>query len=157
VSADRPIVTMVRRKGDPTAPTISDIVYGALRVVVLERPRAPLAKDYAHDGQPHPCIQPGEYDVDWTENIHPAHPACYQVVTGPDTPAPDRKDILWHTANWIRELLGCLAPGLKAEVVSGAYKGEDVREFGVSSSHAALGMLHDALGRKNFRLIIKEA
>jgi hypothetical protein len=51
VSADRPIVTMVRRKGDPTAPTISDIVYGALRVVVLERPRAPLAKDYAHDGQ----------------------------------------------------------------------------------------------------------
>lgn len=152
-----PIVTMVRRKGDPAAPTISDLLYDDLRLVILERPRAPAPKDYCHDGLPHPCIQGGEYDVIWTENVHPKHPACYQTVTGPGTPAPDRSDILWHSANWIRQLLGCHAPGLKAEVVSGTYEGKSVIEFGVSSSGAALQKLHDKLCRKNFRLILKEA
>jgi hypothetical protein len=162
--SDRAIVTMVRRKGDPTAPTISDIRFGDIKIVVLERPRAPLHKDYCKDGKPHPCIsadlkpdETAEYDVDWTENVHPQHPACYQTVTGPGTPAPDRTDILWHPANWIRQLLGCHAPGLKAEVVEGEYDGQHVKEFGVSSSKPALTMLHDALQRKNFRLIIKEA
>jgi hypothetical protein len=154
---DRAIVTMSRRKGDPTAPTISDIIFGDLRIVVLERPRNPLAKDFAKDGKPHPCIPAGEYAVKWTENVHPDHPACYQVMTGEGTPAPDRTDILIHVANIIRELLGCLAPGLKAETVQGMYHGEPFKEFGVSSSGPALGMLHDALHRKDFRLIIREA
>lgn len=154
---NRAIVNMVRRKGDPVAPTISDIRFGDLRIVVLERPRSPLAKDFAKDGKPHPCIPAGEYEVVWTENIHPEHPACYQIVTGPRTPAPDRTEILIHSANWIRQLLGCLAPGLAAEIVSGTYHGEEVKEFGVSSSKPALGMLHDALSRKDFRLVIQEA
>lgn len=154
---DRPIVTMVRRKGDPAAPTISDVVFGALRIVILERPRKPLQKDYAKDGKPHPCIPAGEYDSIWTENVHPEHPACYQLVTGPGTPAPDRDNILIHIANIIRELLGCLATGLKAEIVSGKYHGDAFSEFGVSSSGPALGMLCDALHSKDFRLIIKEA
>ena len=149
-------VTMVRRRGDVVAPTISDINYDGLSIVVLERPRAPAPADYAHDGKPHPCIQPGEYDVPWTENVYPKHPACYHVVTGPGTPSPDRSDILLHSANWIRELLGCLAPGLKAEVVEGDYEGQHVRELGVSGSKAALGQLLDKLCRKDFKLVIQD-
>lgn len=154
---ERPIVTLVRRKCDPAAPTIGDLEYDGLRLVVLERPRDPALKDFAKDGQPHPRINAGDYDVDWTENVHPHHPACYQTITGPGTPSPDRSDILWHSANWIRQLLGCHAPGLKAEIVTGVYDGQGVTEFGVSSSGPALSALHDKLQRKNFRLIITEA
>ncbi len=154
--SDRPILTLVRRKGDVVAPTISDLAYYGLRLVFLERPRQPAPQDYVK-GAPHPCIPVGEYDVNWTENIHPKHPFCYQVITGPGTPAPDRSDILQHAANWIREIEGCQAPGLKAQVVEGDYAGQHVKEIGVSSSGAALQMLHDKLCRKDYRLIIQEA
>lgn len=150
-------VTMIRRRGDEVAPTVSDLECDGLQLVVLERPRKPAPADYAPDGKPHPCIPTGEYDVPWTENVHPKHPFCYQVKTGPGTPAPDRSDVLLHSANWIRELLGCLAPGLKAEVVEGDYEGQHVRELGVSGSKAALGQLQDKLCRKDFRLVIRDA
>lgn len=148
-------VTITRRKGDEVAPTISDLEADGLHLVVLERPRKPIPADYAADGKPHPCIPEGEYDVPWTENVHPKHPFCYQVKTGPGTPAPDRSDVLFHSANWIRQLLGCLAPGLRAEIVEGDYEGKHVKELGVSSSGAALGQLLDKLCRKDFKLIIR--
>ncbi len=150
-------VTMTRRKSDEVAPTISDLSCDGLFLVVLERPRAPAPADYASDGKPHPCIPAGGYDVIWTENVHPKHPFCYQVDTGLGTDAPGRSDVLFHAANWIRQLEGCLAPGLKAEVVEGDYKGQHVRELGVSGSSAALGQLLDKLCRKDFRLVIKDA
>lgn len=159
MSDERQVLTLWRRKGDPVAPTIGDMMLpDGKKIVVLERPRAPAPQDFAHDGKPHPCIPASDigYDVDWTENVHPKHPACYQTITGFGTPAPDRSDILWHSANWIRQLLGCHAPGLKAEIVEGEYAGQKVKELGVSSSGTALNLLHDALGRKNFRLVIKE-
>lgn len=155
--SDRPVVTAVRRKGDVLAPTISDVEYEDLKFVLLERPRQPDPKDYAHDGKPHPCIPAGEYDVDWTVNLHPKHPLCFQVKTGPGTPAPDRSDILWHSANWIRQLLGCQAPGLKAEIVEGTYEGQAVRELGVSGSRDALSAFLGKMGPRGFRLIVKEA
>ena len=141
------IVTMTRRKGDVVAPTISDLDVNGL--VVLERPRAPVAADYAADGNPHPCIPAGEYAVVWTEDVHPLHPFCYEVMN-----VPGRSAILIHSANWIRELLGCLAPGTKAEIVEGDYEGQHVKELGVSNSKAALGMLQDILCRKDFTLVI---
>ncbi len=140
-------VTMTRRRGDEVAPTISDLDINGL--VVLERPRAPAAQDYAPDGKPHPCIPAGEYAVVWTENVHPLHPFCYEVMN-----VPGRSAILIHSANWIRELLGCLAPGTKAEIVEGDYEGQHVKELGVSNSKAALGMLQDILCRKDFTLVI---
>lgn len=153
---DREIVLMIRRPGDPVAPTISDISFDGFHVVILERPRKPDPRDYAADGKPHPCINGGEYDVDRVTG-HPKHPDCWQVMTGPGTPSPDRTDILIHSANWIRELLGCLAPGIAAEIVEGDYEGQHVRELGVSGSKLALNALEEKLGKKNFRLIIKEA
>lgn len=155
--SERPLVVAVRRKGDVVAPTISDIEYEGLRFVLLERPRKPDPKDYAVDGKPHPCIPDGTYDVDWTVNVHPKHPLCFQVRTGPGTPAPDRSDILWHTANWIRQLLGCQAPGSVAEIVEGDYEGQHVRELGVSGSRAALAAFIAKMGPRGFRLLILEA
>jgi hypothetical protein len=143
------IVTMTRRRGDEVAPTISDLDINGL--VVLERPRAPAAQDYSPDGKPHPCIPAGEYAVVWTENVHPLHPFCYEVMN-----VPGRSAILIHSANWIRELEGCLAPGTRAEIVEGDYKGKHVKELGVSNSKAALGMLQDILCRKDFTLVIKD-
>lgn len=158
MSDELPILTLVRRKGDPVAPTIGDLWYGGkILCVMLERPRQPAPQDYAADGKPHPCVPEGAYDVPWTENVHPKHPFCYQLKTGPGTPAPDRSDILQHSANWIRQLLGCQAPGLKAEVVEGDYEGQHVRELGVSGSKVALALLQDTLCRKDYRLVIKEA
>ncbi len=153
----RPVLTLIRQKGDVVAPTISSLEYDGLSLVFLERPREPDIADFV-EGAAHPCIPPSDtgYDVNWTENIHPKHPFCYQVITGPGTPAPDRSDILQHSANWIRELEGCQAPGLKAEIVEGDYDSQHVKELGVSSSKIALSMLQDRLCRKNYRLIIKD-
>jgi hypothetical protein len=153
VSDERQVVTQIRRKGDPVAPTISDVNIDGLALVILERPRKPDPRDYV-EGAAHPCIPgaPGDgiaYDVDWTENVHPKHPFCYEIMN-----VPGRTAILQHSANWIRQLEGCQAPGLRAEIVEGTYHGQAVKELGVSSSVAALGMLQDKLQRKNYRLII---
>ena len=159
MSDDRQILLQTRRKGDPTAPTISDVVLGELKIVLLERPRAPLPGDFI-EGAAHPCIPAGDYDVDWTENVHPKHPFCYQIITGPGTPAPDRSAILQHAADVFDQLEGCQAPGL----ATFAWKKDGIRPgmpprdmLGVVSSMAALGMLQDKLCRKNYRLRIVEA
>lgn len=156
---DRDVIIQARRRGDPAAPTISDIHYGDLVIVILERPRAPLPDDYI-EGAAHPCIPAGDYDVDWTENVHPKHPFCYQIVTGPGTPAPDRSAILQHSADVFDQLEGCQAPGLGTNLwkKDGIRPGMPHRDMlGVVSSVAALGMLQDKLCRKNYRLRIVEA
>ena len=156
---ERQVVLQVRRAGDPAAPTISDVTIGDLTIVFLERPRAPSPDDFVA-GAAHPCIPAGDYDVDWTENIHPKHPYCYQIVTGPGTPAPDRSDILQHAADVIDQLEGCQALGLRvvAWKKDGIRPGVPHRDMtGVESSVPALGMLQDKLCRKNYRLRIVEA
>ena len=159
MSDDRQILLQTRRKGDPNAPTISDIVLGELKIVFLERPRVPLPGDFI-EGAGHPCIPAGDYEVDWTENVHPEHPFCYQIITGPGTPAPDRSAILQHSADVFDQLEGCQAPGLATYPwkKDGIRPGVPHRDMlGVVSSVAALGMLQDKLCRKNYRLRIVEA
>lgn len=159
MSDDCQVVLQTRRKGDPTAPTISDVVVDDLVLVFLERPRAPLPGDYI-EGAAHPCIPAGEYNVDWTENVHPKHPFCYQIVTGPGTLAPDRSAILQHAADVFDQLEGCQAPGLATNLwrKNGIRPGMPHRDMlGVVSSVVALGMLQDKLCRKNYRLRIVEA
>lgn len=159
MSDERPVLTAVRRKSDPTSPTISDIEYDGLRIVLLERPRNPIPADYV-EGAAHPCIPQGAYDVNWTENVHPKHPFCYQIITGPGTPAPDRSAILQHSADVIDQLEGCQAPGTATALwkKDGIRAGVPHRDMlGVVSSVTALGMLQDKLCRKNYRLVIKES
>lgn len=154
MSDDRVVVTQIRRKGDPTAPTISDVRYEDLVLVFVERPRTPLLTDYI-EGAAHPCILAADYDADWTENVHPKHPFCYEIMN-----VPGRSAILQHSADVFDQLEGCQAPGLatytwKKDSIHPGMPHRDM--LGVVSSVIALGRLQDKLCRKNYRLSIVEA
>ncbi len=156
---ERELITMISRPGDPAEPTISDVVLktGA-RFIFLERPRAPRPDDYI-DGGPHPCIPRDKegvaYDVDYTRGVHPKHPFCYEIMR-----VPRRTAILQHAADVIDQLEGCQAP-ISATVMwdaGGIRPGMPHRKMlGGISSGPALRAWEEALGRKNYRLIIKEA
>lgn len=144
MTEERPVVTLTRRNGDPAGPTLGDLKCGDFWLATLERPRT----------GDHPCIPHGEYDVDWTENEHPKHPFCYEVRS-----VKGRTDILIHAANVIEQLQGCIAPGMSVAVFKrGAIRTDlpSSDQNGVTASKTALGMLHDKLCRKNFRLVIRE-
>ena len=154
---ERVLVIQTRRKGDPAAPTISDVTLPTgEKFVFLERPRAPKPEDFV-EGAAHPCIPPNEegYDVDYTRGVHPKHPFCYEIMR-----VPGRTAILQHSANVIDQLEGCQAPGLavatftKDSIKPGVPHSD---ELGVAGSVAALKAWEDALGRKNYRLRIVEA
>lgn len=143
----RQVVTLTRREYTPVG-TFGDIATDKWLYPTLERPR---------DIADHPCIPIGEYDVDWTDDgRHPQHNPCYEVMA-----VPGRTAILIHAANWFQELLGCIAPGTTKEVVvdlGGKHLGTPgASQLGVSGSGPALKCLLNNLGRKNFRLTIKEA
>lgn len=161
MSDDRQVVLQTRRNGDSTAPTISDVVIGDLKLVFFERPRTPLPGDFI-EGAAHPCVYPDlksgesvDVDVNWTENVHPKHPFCYELMN-----IPGRTAILQHAANVFDELEGCQAPGtMTAQFAAGGIRpGMPHRAMlGVVQSGPALGMLQDKLCRKNYRLRIVEA
>ena len=156
---EREEVIQLRRKGDPTEPTISDVTLrDGQKFVFLERPRAPREEDFI-EGAAHPCI-PGSvegiaYDVDYTRGIHPKHPFCYEIMR-----VPGRTAILQHSANVIMQLEGCQAPGMSVGLfdLNAIAPGMPPHStVGVVSSVAALKAWEEALGRKAYRLIIKEA
>jgi hypothetical protein len=79
---------------------------------MLERPRFFEGKENVRDDRKTPinescCIPEGTYDVLWTYSPH-FKKYLYQVMG-----VNSRDGIRIHTANWIKELLGCLAPCLK--------------------------------------------
>lgn len=115
---------------------------GSYACVTIERP-------FSGD---HPCIPPGDYDVDWTDDgRHPEHNPCYEVMN-----VPGRTAILIHLANWYQELLGCIAPGTRIQTVQGNWGGYALNQKGVSGSKEALANLLDDLDRQSFRLVIVE-
>ena len=139
---DRQIVTLTRKSQNGFG-TFGEIDTGRFKYPTLERPLL----------GPHPCIDLGEYDVDWTDDgRHPQHNPCYEVMD-----VPGRTAILIHAANVFEQLLGCIAPGTKIEEMALTYDGLEINHLGVSGSGPALKALLDDLGRQNFRLIIKEA
>lgn len=151
-------VVQIRRKGDPAEPTISDVLLPTgEKFIFLERPRAPRPDDFI-EGAAHPAI-PGSiegvaYDVDYTRGVHPEHPFCYEIMR-----VPGRTAILQHAADVIDQLEGCQAPGLATNTweAGGIRPGMPHRRMlGVVSSVPALKAWEEALGRKNYRLIIKE-
>lgn len=141
---ERKTVTLTRYpKASGPLGTFGEIDTGRFKYPTLERPST---------GE-HPCVPLGEYDVDWTDDgRHPKHNPCYEVMD-----VPGRTAILIHAANWYQQLLGCIAPGTKNEVVEGVYEGQEMKQLGVSGSGPALKALLDDLGRQNFKLLIKEA
>lgn len=141
--SERRIVTIERRVISNFG-TFGHLSTGSFECATLERPYPAMVAD-------HPCIPPGEYDVDWTD-VHPHHNPCYEIMR-----VPGRTAILIHAANVFEQLLGCIAPGAKAEEMDIVYEGKAIKHVGVSASGPALKALLDDLHRQNFRLIIKEA
>lgn len=138
--SDRRIVTLERRVKSQFG-TFGHLDTGSFECATLERPET----------GDHPCIPLGEYDVNWTD-VHPHHNPCYEVMR-----VPGRTAILIHSANVFEQLLGCIAPGAKAEEMDIVYDGHVIKHVGVSASGPALKALLDDLHRQPFRLIIKEA
>jgi hypothetical protein len=156
---EREIVTMISRPGDPAEPTISDVVLASgEKFTFIERPRDPRPDDFI-EGAAHPCIPRDKegicYDVDYTRGVHPKHPFCYEIMR-----VPGRTAILQHAADVIDQLEGCQAPVLATNLwkKDGIRPGMPHRDMlGGVSSVPALKAWEEALGRKNYRLIIKEA
>lgn len=144
---ERRVVTLTRKLVESSeVGTFGDLDTGTFKCRVLERPRPGLIAD-------HPCIDPTDegYNVDWTEGVHPHHPECYEIRV------PGRTAILIHSANWMEQLLGCLAPCQVVGVLEGDYGGKHLNHKAGLGSKAALEALIVDLGKNPFRLIIKEA
>lgn len=87
------------------------------------------------------CIPEGEYEVEKTYS--PAFKKKLWLVKN----VPNRSGIRIHTANYVHELLGCLAPGLKRY---------DLNKDGImdiSDSRKALDLMNESLPDK-FKLKI---
>lgn len=142
----RRIITLTRKLAE-SGPfgTFGDLDTGTYQCRVTERPRVGLIAD-------HPCIDPTDegYDGDWTVGVHPKHPECYELRV------PGRTAILIHSANWMEQLLGCLAPCVTVGALAGDYEGQHIDHIAGLGSKLALTELITDLGKKPFKLIIKE-
>lgn len=126
--------------------TFGELDTGKGKYGILERPGPGLIAD-------HPRIPPTEdgYEGDWTVGLHPHHPECYELKV------PGRTAILIHSANWMEQLLGCLAPFQVSGILEGDWAGQHLNHKAGLGSKAALADLIADLEKKPFRLIIREA
>lgn len=83
--------------------------------------------------KPGACIPAGRYL--WKRVDSPTHGDCFQAED-----VPDRQYIQIHSANWSKQLRGCIAPGLKR-----ASTDVDPDPEMVESSRAALKVLMDLM------------
>lgn len=95
----------------------------------------------------HPRIPAGIYKVHACE--HPEHGLCYELQD-----VPGRTAILIHSANFWRQLLGCLALGRAVMVIEADWNGEHIKEMGVSSSKDAVNSFFRHMGGQDFELAI---
>ncbi len=127
-----------RLDNDPAGPTFGDLTApGGFSCDTMERPAT----------GDHPCIGKGSWRVH--AFAHPEHGLCYEVQN-----VKDRTAILFHSANWIRQLLGCIALGRATMVVEGVWKGEKVKEMGLSSSKDAVAAFWAHMAGMDFMLTI---
>jgi len=85
------------------------------------------------------CIPEGYYLC--RRIVSPRYGDCFEIIV------PGRTGILFHVANWARELKGCIAIGLSAHS----------NEYRVISSKLAISEFNDALkGVEEFKLFITQ-
>lgn len=76
--------------------TLGRLVIGGFSCYTLERP-------WYSNKPEESCIPEGFYTVNRTDS--PTYGITYEIVV------PDRTHILFHPANWVHQLKGCIAPG----------------------------------------------
>lgn len=86
----------------------------------------------------HPCIPPGTYS--WRKFNSPHNGPCLLL-----TNVPDRYMIEIHSANFMLQLKGCIAPGHDFARFSGTWDGKPYNLKGVTSSKAAMAALLNAV------------
>ena len=135
-----PVVTIKRDfDNDPTGPTFGKLqAPGGFECDTLERPLTVAD---------HPRIPAGTYQVHACE--HPKHGLCYEVQN-----VPGRTAILIHSANFWRQLLGCISLGRSVQVIEADWEGQHIKEMGVSSSKDAVDSFWRQMGGLDFTLII---
>ena len=89
------------------------------------------------------CVPLGSYRVAWTWSKH-FQRHTYQLLD-----VPGRGGIRLHTANWPRNLLGCIGPGRKLA------KFGDPPTWGVTHSGSTLREIESGLGHLPFTLSIE--
>ncbi len=98
----------------------------------------------------HPSIGLGSWRVSVKD--HPVHGKCYEVLD-----VKRRTAILFHSANWFQQLLGCIALGRSVQVVEGVWQNKPIKQLGITSSKDAVAAFHTHMGGLDFMLTIKEA
>lgn len=94
-------------------------------------------KDNQHDIS---CIPKGTYPC----SLRPFHTITnYEVLN-----VPNRTGIFFHVANWVKELLGCIAPGVGEADINGD------GQIDVTSSGIAVDTLKAFFNNEDFTLII---
>lgn len=136
---------LVRYAYLPNVAVLGSLRVGADRFATLERPWRANAQ--GPGGVPREsCIPDGRYGLrPWNS---PTHGAVYLLSSGtagvyptevPAGQAYGRTLILLHAANEVAELLGCIAPGMRAGVLGGKHW--------VYESRRALAAISEHLGR----------
>lgn len=98
------------------------------------------------------CVPEGDYLV--LRDSRPAHSHTFNLVNEDldvyRYPTNGKRDsILIHTGNWVKDIVGCIAPGLAFAVMKG--------ENAVTQSVAAYRMLNMYVGKdKEFNLTIRQ-
>lgn len=82
----------------------------------------------------HPCIPPGVYH--WRKFVSPHNGPCLLIEN-----VPGRDLIEMHSANFMLQLLGCIAPGKAFARFTGEWEGQAYDLQGVSESKSTLGNL----------------
>lgn len=132
-----------RADNDPSGPTFGDLTApGGFACDSMERPQL----------GDHPCIGKGAWRVHAFQ--HPEHGLCYELQNVVMADGTVRTAILIHSANWIRQLLGCIALGRATMVVEGIWQGQPVKEMGISSSKDAVAAFWTHMEGKDFMLTI---
>ena len=102
--------TLNTRSSEPVTPTSAGGSYGEL--VASKDDGSTFTAETAERPPNDPDHKPapgGVYKV--VDCNHPEHGMCYQLVTGPGTPAPDRTGLLIHPGNVYWQSFGCILLG----------------------------------------------
>ena len=126
--------------------TMGKLYVGDEMLYTIERPWIPTLE---HLGGKNfkSCVPDGEYVL--APFGSDAHPDCWNLVNEnldvhlAQGQEPGRWAILIHAGNYVRDVVGCIAPGLTAD------------ESHVWSSRLAMDKLNDLLGDGEHSLIIK--
>lgn len=129
-----PIVILLRTyKSDCT---LGDVILPSGKVIKsIERPWLDNRANIS-------CYPEGSYRVNWLAR---SGSGKYKRVWHVQD-VPGRSGILWHSANLVRQLRGCTAPGMKHGTLGGVPA--------VLSSRAGLNVMRRELEEKDFLLVV---